>query len=237
MAADLERLAREFRGNKFKNLRNSLLAQAQIARQLGAPEHFNIPAAQLTTKETTPVEARRFSDEARAALESAKEGYRIVTLTGQSIACLRAGDRKFWSDWHNKYPEFEALISMQSEVAIKPDQLFIPESNNKTLAQQEEMINKFSQELGKRIPGVDAIMGSAPDYSDLAFAYLDKHGEYLFGKKYGYSYARTNTPTVGTHVALVGHFDRAHGLHVAYWYRDRGSGNMLAAPLVVPGAK
>lgn len=40
MAADLERLAREFEGEQFKNLRASLSAQANIARQLGAPEHF-----------------------------------------------------------------------------------------------------------------------------------------------------------------------------------------------------
>jgi len=41
MAADLERLVREFKGDGFKHLRASLNAQAQIARQLGAPEHFD----------------------------------------------------------------------------------------------------------------------------------------------------------------------------------------------------
>ena len=42
MAADLERIAREFRGTQFENLRASLFAQAKIARQLGAPEHFSV---------------------------------------------------------------------------------------------------------------------------------------------------------------------------------------------------
>lgn len=41
MASDLEKLAREFKGEEFSNFRRSLLAHANIARQLGAPEHFS----------------------------------------------------------------------------------------------------------------------------------------------------------------------------------------------------
>ena len=46
MAADLERLAREFKGDQFQDLRASLRANAEIARQLGAPEHFSSTATE-----------------------------------------------------------------------------------------------------------------------------------------------------------------------------------------------
>ena len=129
-------------------------------------------------KEATPVEVRRFSDEAKAALE--KDGYIINTLTDQSIASLREAGKDFWTIWHEDHPQFEALTSMQSEVAINPDRLFLPNSNNKTLVQQKEMINQFSEELGKKIPGVEAIMGGAPNYTDLACTHLDATDESQF---------------------------------------------------------
>lgn len=234
MAADLERLAQEFQDPKYAEFRASLMAKAQEARQLGAPEHFDTSIATATPKETIPVEIRRFTDEAKEAL--AKEGFVIRELTGQSIASERAAGRKFWSTWHRDYPQFEALTSMQSEVAIKPGKLFIPRSNNKTLAQQEEMIGGFSQRLGETVPGVDAIMGEAPDYVDLVFTHLGATGEYLFGEKDGYNYARTKTPTVGTHVANVGLASPGNGLDVDYRLRGYGYSYVYAAPLVVPKA-
>ncbi len=41
MSADIEKLAGEFKGDQFKHLRAFLNANAQLARQLGAPEHFD----------------------------------------------------------------------------------------------------------------------------------------------------------------------------------------------------
>lgn len=187
-----------------------------------------------TPKETAPVEVRRFSDEAREALT--KEGYAIYALSGQSIRSLRELDRKFWSTWHrdSQYEDFEAKGSMASEVALKPDTLFIPRSNNKTLKQQEDMIAKFSTDLGKKVKGVEAIMGEAPDYVELAFSHLEATGERLFGEKYDYNYARTKTPTVDSSVAHVGYFNAVDGLRVARWYRDYGRSVVFASPLVVP---
>lgn len=186
-------------------------------------------------KEVTPVEVRRFSREAREALE--RQGYVVHELTGQSIASEREAGRKFWSTWHNDYPELEALTSMHSEVAINPGKLFIPKSNNKTLVQQENLIARLSQDLGTRVQGVEAVMGKAPDYVDLAFTHLDTTGDYLFGEKDVHNYARTKTPTVGSSVAIVGDFDPASGLGVGYyWDRGLGGGDVFAAPLVVPKA-
>ena len=182
--------------------------------------------------EVVPAEVRRFSDEVRTALE--KGGYKIHTLTGQSIASLRKTGRSFWTTWHKDNPQLEALTSMQSEVAVNPDQLFLPKSNNKTLPQQEKMISQFSQKLGKRILGVEAIMGGAADYVDLAFAHLDATGDRLFSKEHNYNYARTNTPTAAGQVASVGFFDSAFGLSVGYWHGVHGRSDVFAAPLVVP---
>lgn len=221
----------EARANKDPKAIAQAEALASVLKAVKLDGFQDTPFPQ-TPKETTPIEVRRFSDETRAALE--KQGYVIDTLTGQSIASLRQAGRKFWSTWHNDYPQFEALTSIRSEVAINPPQLFIPKSNNKTLAQQEEMINRFSQELGNKVPGVEAIMGSVADYVDLAFTYLGTKGKYLFGEKYDYNFARTNTPTVDTRVACVGDFAPVGGLSVTGWGRSRGGDSVFAAPLVVP---
>lgn len=195
---------------------------------------FDREQAVKLPEETAPVEVRRFSDEAREALIG--KGYAIYALSGQSIRALRESDRKFWSTWHRKsrYEAFETKGSMTSEVAVKPESPFIAGSNNKTLRQQEDLIAKFSTDLGKKVKGVEAIMGEAPDYVELAFTHLDATGGRLFSEKYDYNYARTKTPTVGSLVASVGRFYIVPGLHVSHWYRDRGFGDIFAFPLVVP---
>lgn len=175
---------------------------------------FQDVALPQTPKETAPIEVKRFTDEAREALQ--KEGYRIYQLTGESIRTLRQGGRKFWSTWHQdgQYEAFETQGSMHSEVAVRPDALFIPKSNNKTLKKQEDAIARFSGDLAKKVKGVEAIMGEAPDYVELAFAHLDATGNRLFGEKYGYNYARTKTLTAGSDVAGVGGFPADDGLRV-----------------------
>ena len=180
----------------------------------------------------TRVEIKRFSKEQKEALE--KQGFVIYGLTGQSIKTLRDAGRKFWSTWHKELPDFEALGSMHSEVAINPNKPFLPKSNNKTLAQQEDMVGKYSAEVAKKVPGVKAIIGQAPDYVELAFAHLDSTKEYLFGAKDNYDYARTKTPTSSSGVADVGDFRADVGLGVNDWDAGHGDGIVHAAPLVVP---
>ena len=178
------------------------------------------------------VEIKRFTDEQREAL--IKEGYIIYGLTGQSIKTLRDAGRRFWSTWHKGLPDFEALTSMQSEVAINPRKLFLPRSNNKTLPQQEEMVSKFSEKLGKKVQGVKAIIGQAPDYVELSFVHFDANKYYyLFGAKYNYDWARTKTPTSGSSVAGVGGFN-ASGLGIDAWDRDDHIRCLRAVPLVMP---
>lgn len=184
-----------------------------------------------------PVEIKRFSQETREALE--KQGFVIYGLTEQSIKTLRNSGRKFRSTWHKNLPSFEALGAMRSEVAINPKKLFLPKSNRKRLSQQEKMVEQFSQELGKKIQGVKAIIGQVPDYVELVFAHLDATGEYLFGAKDNYHYARTRTRLSSSYVsravACVGNFDDADSsLYILYFHANRKFGLVYAAPLVVP---
>jgi hypothetical protein len=196
-----------------------------------APSAIENPA--VVTLEVL-VEIKRFSADQREVLE--KQGFVIYGLRGRSIKILRDAGRKFWSTWHQdrQFADFEALGSMHSEVAINPSKPFLPKSNNKTLAQQEDMVGKFSEELGKKVKGVKAIIGQAPDYEELAFQHLDATKEYLFGAKDNYDYARTKTPTSGSDVAGVGCFDAVIGLGVGYWDARRGRDVVHVAPLVVP---
>ena len=228
--AIVESLHRAQKGSKQEIQAKALKAVLEAVKADG----FQDIPPQQTPKETAPVEVKRFSDEAREALT--KEGYVIYTLTGGSIRSQRETGRKFWSTWHkdSQYEAFETQGSMHSEVAIKPDALFIPNSNNKILKQQENLVGKFSKDLGKKVKGVEAIMGEAPDYVELAFAHLDATGDRLFGEKYGYNYARTKTPTVGPSVAVVGRFGAVAGLDVDDWDRGDGYGDVFASPLVVP---
>ena len=185
--------------------------------------------------EEQPVEIKRFSQEAREALE--KQGYIIYGLTGASIKSQREAGRPFRTPLLADHTGFTALQSMQSEVSINPDKLFLPESNNRTLAKQEEMVDKFSQELNEKVPGVKAIIGQAPDYVELSFQHFDATKDRLFGEKYGYNYTRTKTPTDDTYVAGVGGFEVLNGLNIGRWAPDgfisRGI-SLYVVPLVVP---
>lgn len=200
---------------------------AEIARVL-RQQYGDVP---LTDE--LPTEVQTFSEEAREKLT--QEGYQIYALTGQSIRSLRESGRRFWADWHQEYPDFEAVKSRRSEVAINPDpkKFFLPESNRKTLDQQLAMVRSFSASLIKRIAGVKALIGEAPDYCELAFLHLDKTGVYLFGEEYNYDYTRTVTQ-VGSGVAGVGYFRRQYGLRVDYWRPDGANGRLWVVPLVVP---
>lgn len=215
---------------------------AGMLKELKAQGIKDIPFPSVSTPSETqtvaktpeaPVEIKRFSQEQREALE--KQGFVIYGLTGQSIKTLRDAGRKFRSAWHNAFPDFEALGSMHSEVAINPNKPFLPNSSNKTLARQEDMVGKFSEELGKKVKGVKAIIGQAPDYAELAFAHLDSTEKYLFGAEDSYDYARTKTPSSSFRVAGVGGGFHAYGgLDVDGWDRDDGVDGVHAAPLVVP---
>lgn len=220
MAANLEKLAEQYPSLGQLGLADTLIGLAQVSRQLGIE---TLPDYLTSKGSSIPVEVKPFSDEARETLIS--EGYKIYPP-----------GNKFWSAWHQDHPDFEAKQSRLSEVAIHPEQLFLPNSNNKTLEQQLKLVEKFSKQLcgRERLSGVRVVVGEAPDYAEVAFAHLKATGQYLFGQNYGYRYTRTQTPTVGSSVAIVGDFDAQNGLSVHVWNCDDGGVNVWVVPLVVP---
>lgn len=177
-------------------------------------------------------EVRRFSAVTRKVLE--KEGYIIYELDGRAIRSFNQAGRPFYSTWYKDYPDLENLPSRKGEVAINPEELVIPKSNNKTLKEHEEMVREFGLMLARKIPGVQAVIGQAPDYVELAFLHFDKTGKRLFGEKYDYGFARTKT-LVGKGNAVVGNFSAQLGLEVFRCRdpQDRRAGIWLA-PLIVP---
>ena len=177
-------------------------------------------------------EVRRFSDTTRKALE--KEGYIIYELNGRTIRSFNEAGRPFYSTWYKDYPVLANLPSRKGEAAINPEKLVIPKSNNTTLKEHEKMVGEFGLKLARKIPGVKAIIGQAPDYVGLVFLHFDKTGKRLFGEKYDYGFARTKT-LVGSGNAVVGNFSVELGLEVFRCRdpEDRRAGIWLA-PLVVP---
>ena len=178
------------------------------------------------------VKIQSFPIETQQILE--KEGFLIYPFSGQSIKSLREAGEKFLTTWHKNYPDFEALTSRLSQVAINPQNLFLPDSNKKTLLRQEEMVVAFSQEISRKIKGVRAIIGEAPDYIELVFIHLKETGEYLFGKKYNYGYARTKTLINDSEVVNVGRFSHKFGLQIIRLRPNHRFKFVWAVPILVP---
>ncbi len=179
-------------------------------------------------------EIQRFSAEQKEALK--KKGYVIYELTGQSIASLRRQGKTFWSSWHENFPDFEALTSRKSEVAINPINLLIPGSNNKTLAEQLKVVKEFGD--GLNIRGVEAILGQVPDYAELTFAYLDKTGQILFGERFDDHYYEARTQTQIDGVVFAGIcLGTLNTPRLCNWDETARLDLLYAAPLIVPASR
>lgn len=128
----------------------------------------------LRTHEEQP-DIKRFLTEQKEALE--KEGYKIFTLSGESVKSLKHKGRGFYEGL-SRY-SLESKTSIHSEVAINPYRFFLPNSSNKTLEEQEKMIAELTSIIGTKVSGVEAIIGEVPDYAELAFAHQDRWWEQL----------------------------------------------------------
>jgi len=144
-------------------------------------------------------------------------GYIIVPLYGKSIETLEATGHRFNSSLnHDDYPGLYKRLSRFSEVAICPAQLFLPRSNCKTLPEQLAMVNDFSREPSGEVEEVEAVIGEAPDYAELAFNVYEARNELIMSE----NFARTVT-AVGHQVACVGPFKKRYGLGLFGSYADR----------------
>jgi len=202
----------------------------QVAAMLrGRGEDIALPTPEIRVR-------RPLTSEEREALK--REGLTAVySLTGETIADQKEKGRKFCQITESDNNTLLAVRSLMGDVAVdpRPDKFLLPESNV-TLDQQLEMVAEYSHKLQRKLrtDTVEAIIGQAPDYTELLFAHFDAIGERLLGEKYGYNYARTQTPTVGSDVAHVGDFSAGNGPGVYNLHRDDGRAYVFAVPLVVP---
>jgi len=202
---------------------DDLLAD-QIADRIESKGDIPLP------KKEIPV-TQRFSERARESLEN--QGMMIYELSGQSISTLRDMGYPFFSTWHQGNEELEKMNSISSEVAINPDLLFFPGSNDKTFDEQvDQVINSLSA-----TPDSITVLGQAPDYLELAFLHFKATGERLFGEKYDYLYTVTSTVIDGQRIN-VGHFHEREGIVVNNLMSDRDySEKVFAAPILIPSVK
>jgi hypothetical protein len=175
------------------------------------------------------VEIKRFYPMAREPLKG--NGYEIYALTGESIKTLRAAGADFRSTWHKDFSFFEGRGSMKTEVAIKPKEFFIPDSNNKSLTIQKAIVEEFSKRLSEKVPGVKGIIGHVPDYVELALKYNALTGKGLFGELYATTTSSIRKPFVDG--IDVGNLD-GRGLFIGRHLSSGNYDNVYAAPLVVP---
>ncbi len=171
-----------------------------------------------------------FSDEQRKSLEM--HGLQIFGLHGESIASLKTKNEPFWSNWHDGL-KMEFTCSRMSEVAIMVDNLFLPKSNNLTVFDQLLLVNKYSQEISKKIPGVHAVMGSAMDYLELNAYHRSEKGVGLFRNFGSFDNAATTTLTPDLQPLFVGE-SYAGSSVVSYRFGRSGFSDIKVMPLVIP---
>ena len=175
-----------------------------------------------------------FTQEQKVELES--RGFEIYKLTGISMADMQ--DKIEFAT--NVGPDFvKNLKSSVGEVAVvhTPGLFFLSNSSQKTLAEQQEIIDLFSARLSSDIPGVKAIIGEAADYIAIADqdSRIQDERSRLFGLRYAGS-IRTST-TRGRYRSEK--LSLARGmkkeLHVMFWGDDLNQfKDLFVAPLIIP---
>jgi len=156
----------------------------------------NLFGNEIPFEKESKYETVRFSGESREILESKR--YKIYWLTGKSLKTLKKEGHAILTTWdigyHDEvYYDFVNRKSLLSEVAVRPDDPFLPDSYGKTLKEQQEMIAVFSGDLG--IDEACAIIGTPSDYIELATAHSHSGSTDidLFGGDNALRYACTAT--------------------------------------------
>lgn len=226
MSVPLKELAKQFKkisGNE--DIAEGISEWAKVAKSRGINNFSDFPALEVEASKI-----QRFSKEAKKALGA--KGFRVYELKGQSLRTLREQGHNFRSSvWLINNAQVEELTSRRSEVAITPEKLILNKSNNKTLKDQTELVVRYGQEL--QIPGIEAILGNAVDYVELATAFFNNTGRKLFGENS--HYIRTRTKVGHNIVGVYGglEYDDEYSAAVSLW-ENRSDKELYVAPLIVP---
>jgi len=120
-------------------------------------------------------------------------GSKIYILSGRSIGDFVSKGLKLEGIAE---PELLKLTSIRSQVAIDPDNIFIPNSGNKTKEQQVKLASSYASDLIRRIKSPFAVdFGSVADWVELSYEHHKATGKWLFDLKTlkGAYFTATNT--------------------------------------------
>lgn len=211
-------------------------------------EDPSLDAAERTVIQDLLSQARKWNNEVNmvrefspGTLKDIERNHGVVfNPLEASLAKLVAAERPFWHITNRDNPDFMNLVSRPTQIVIfpQPTDFYVPESNNKSLDQQRELLAVDEAEVVKRrwgIGGLRLSIGDVATHTGFVFAYFDKtnHQVRLHGGDYGYRYGRTET-VVGSGVASVGLFNGVVGLGVGGWRAGRGFPDVWAVRLGVP---
>ncbi len=248
MAADIERLAHEFKGNKFKSVRDTLMTLASQVRALGGPETFAVET-QVTQPQVAdikpsiapqpvaleiPTVSEELYNKTREALR--KEGFtHVVTIEPVSMGQLATNEatgNRFW--YVNSSESMRAVTPPQMEIAIDPKNVKIKNSNSKSTDTQLRITAEEEAKLKGELPEdvrdlVSMPMHDPSTLSQADFDYQDKTGKPLYPD----FWLRTNVETVSGRVAYVGRNVPSHRLNVDDWSRDYVVDRIFAGRAVV----
>jgi phage gpG-like protein len=170
-----------------------------------------------------------FSLEQQKQLEA--RGYKFSSLTRQP---LESFFQLFYGRDRDEYEGIGHLQSMRTEVAFNPKNPYLP--NDKKRNSYGDLLlqtEKFAEKLGSEVPGVTAIIGSAPDYAELISLYLSATGTYRFWDTIPKGDFCTTTYHKAAQIAIGTNWDLKFGLST-FGPAANQEGAMYAMPIVIP---
>lgn len=194
------------------------------------------PGKDLVQKrEQLPVQ-REFSQRTREALE--RNCWLIYDPFDTSLNWLEQEGKPFRTIVTGGNFAMKTYSSRPSQVAILPDQFYVPNSNLATIDTQRDLMAEdlrvnINGQMG--IDGVDMILGDAATHAGLVFAHLERTGIWLhLNGQDGERYIRTDTHAAHYHNSIVGGVKDKSGLALIIESRKVGRNNIFVARLLVP---
>ncbi len=198
------------------------------------PETFETGAPPVDLRQQT-YDLLRLVREPSAEEREALAKKRIVFLpieTKSYVQVVTEDPAYFW-DGELEYASRPALrdyvLPVATEVGLKPTELALPGSFDRSQANQLKMIEGYSQVLQAEFPAARAIMLPVTGYTQADKAYKERTGELLF-RNY---FARALDMLSGVNAAYAGRYGSSWRFFVNDWDAGRGLAHVGAVPAVV----
>lgn len=154
----------------------------------------------FTPKEFVGPDIVRFSPESRTALEGA--GFRIVSLTGESISEMQSGGERIIlrnTNWRNT--QVPSLRTRRSEVAYRPGMRVDRGMGGLTASRGAVEIKGIELRTRLGVEDIDTIIGNAADYARILIDHKRETGELLNVRSQTFPTIRTGSGYLTRRVA------------------------------------